>query len=221
MNGVNFQFTPFGATFVATNTYILVKYTINYLKFNHYINFTISKKSLKIIKNILINNNYIKKIIIEYNQIDLVKFKFKNKIFLCKIINKKYPNYNYVIPNYNYTNNENISLKINRILFLNSIKRISLFTKKKFIFFSFKNNKIKIYANNTSIYNYLNIEFINNNFKYESIKIGFNYKYLINILSSLHENFINFEFYHLNKIGLFKQNNKKENILILIMSIII
>ncbi|AWU44092.1 DNA polymerase III subunit beta [Blattabacterium punctulatus] len=223
MNGVFFHFSPYGSTFVATDTYKLVKYTIYNIRLSYSIKFTIHKKSLQILQNIL-NEEHEKSIVyIEYKKIDIIKFNFKNKTFLCRLIDEKYPNFNSLIPK-----NKDISFIINRILFLNSIKRISIFSKKKIslIRFYLKNNKLKIYEEDPIISSYSKIQCKSIYEKYQGgyIKMGFNSKFLIEALSSFNEDFISFELCNSNKTGIIRPYSnikKKESILILIMSIII
>ncbi|WP_238783989.1 DNA polymerase III subunit beta [Blattabacterium cuenoti] len=227
LNGVFFQFSPNEANFIATDTFRLVKYTIKNLKLDRSIEFTIPKKSLDIIRKILKKEKNTN-VVIEYNNKINIVFHFQNHIFSCRLINEKYPDYNSVIPN----NNCDVSFVINRLLLLNTIRRISFFSKnrKNFIHLHLNHNKLKICEQNT----------INNdNFeskikckpifddlkKTESIKMGFNSKFLIEILSSLNENFICFELYHSNKIGILRpfsneKKKKEESISILIMSTI-
>ncbi len=228
LNGVFFKFSPYEANFVATDSFRLVKYTIKSLKLTQYIEFTISKKSLNIIKRILKNEKK-SNIIIEYKKINII-FHFKNHIFSCPLINGKYPDYNSMIPN---NNNLDFSFIINRLLLLNYIRRISLFSKKKrnFIHFHYYKNKLKIYEQNPIHHNHnynLKIKYkpiYDDKKKIENIKMGFNSQFLIEILSSINDNLIYFELYHSNKIGILRpfykgNNKKKESILILIMSTI-
>ncbi|WP_185859867.1 DNA polymerase III subunit beta [Blattabacterium cuenoti] len=222
MNGIFFRFSPNGATVVATDTYKLVKYTLKHIRSNQYIEFIISRKSLRILQNILFNEK--KSVTIEYKKIGMLKFSFETKTFLCGLINEKYPDYNSVIPK-----NKDISFIINRLFFLNSIKRISLFSKEKtnFIRFNLSDNTLKIYEENTKIHSFSKIrcKYIAEYFRNESIiKMGFNSKFLIEILSSFKEDFVSFELYSLNRIGILKpfySSKKEESILILIMSIIV
>lgn len=54
--------------------------------------------------------------------------------------------------------------------------------------------------------------------------MGFNSKFLIEILSSFKEDFVSFELYSSNRMGIFKpfsSSKKEESTLILIMSIIV
>ncbi|WP_185869006.1 DNA polymerase III subunit beta [Blattabacterium cuenoti] len=228
LNGVLFQFSPYEANFVSTDTFRMVKYTIKNLKFDRNIEFTVPKKSLNIIREILKNENN-SNIVIEYkNNINIV-FHFENHIFSCKLINEKYPDYNSVIPNRNW----DVLLIINRLLLLNTIRRISIFSKKNrnnFIYLHLNRNNLKICE-----FEQENINNFESNIKckpifdglskLEKIKMGFNSKFLIEILSCLNENFILFELHHSKKIGILrpcsdKYDKKEESIFILIMSTI-
>ncbi|WP_185850970.1 DNA polymerase III subunit beta [Blattabacterium cuenoti] len=219
-NGLFFQLSPYGASFIATDTYKLIKYTFNSIKSNELMEFTIPKKSLIILKNIL---SYEENSVTFYQIIDIIQFFFQKKTFLCRSINENYPNYSSVFPKKSY----DISFIINRIFFLNSIKRISIFSKKKIIFIRFclKKNKIILYEEDTMVSSSSKIEYKYNNKNFiddQSIKIGFNSLFLIDTLSSIQEEFVCFELYYSNKLGIFRpiSSFKEEEILILIMSII-
>ncbi|AGW85831.1 DNA polymerase III subunit beta [Blattabacterium sp. (Nauphoeta cinerea)] len=206
LNGVFFQFLTNEGIFVATDTYKLVKYTIKNFKTNKSVQFIISKKCLNIIQNIL-NDEIKSNIIIEYRNKNNIVFYFKNHIFLCQPINEKYPNYHSVIPPHNKCH---ASLIFNKLLLLNTIKRISIFSRKKenFIDFHFNHQKLKI-CNQININNSVSeieCQVIFNNLK--NIKIGFNSQFLIEILSSLNEDFVYFEFY--SKMGVIKPLYKKK-----------
>ncbi|WP_185860691.1 DNA polymerase III subunit beta [Blattabacterium cuenoti] len=218
-NGVFFQFFTNEANFVATDTYKLVKYTIKNFKTDKNIQFIVSRKYLNIVKDILTyekKNKIIFLIIFNTNII----FHFKNHIFSCQLINEKYPNYHSFIPHQKC----HISLIINKFLLLNTIKRISIFSKKNFfIDFHFNHKKLKVCDQNTidlnnSIYE-IECKVIFNYLK--NMKIGFNSKFLIETLSSLNEDFVYFELYQ--KMGIIKplyNKKKEESIFILIMSTI-
>ncbi|WP_238784315.1 DNA polymerase III subunit beta [Blattabacterium cuenoti] len=151
-----------------------------------------------------------------------VIFYFKNHIFSCQLINENYPDYRSVIP---HNNQCHVSLIINKFLLLNTIKRVSIFSKnrKNFIDFYFNHNKLKIYDQNTiDAHNSISeIKCKVLSKKMKNMKIGFNSQFLIEILSSLNEDFVYFELYH--KMGILRplyNKQKEESIFILIMSII-
>ncbi|BAR92307.1 DNA polymerase III subunit beta [Blattabacterium cuenoti] len=221
LNGVFFQFFTHEANFVATDTYKLIKYTIKNFKTDQRIQFTISRKYLNIVREILKNEKR-NNIIIEYYEKKNIIFYFRDHIFSCQLMNENYPDYRSVIPH----NKCHISLIINKFLLLNTIKRVSIFSKnrKNFIDFHFNHNKLKIYDQNTiddhNSTSEIQCQVLSKNLK--NMKIGFNSKFLIEILSSLNEDFVYFELYH-NKMGVLRplyKKKKEESILILIMSII-
>ncbi|WP_185849199.1 DNA polymerase III subunit beta [Blattabacterium cuenoti] len=217
-NGVFFQFLSNEANFIATDTYRLVKYTIKNFKTDQRVQFTISRKHLNIIREI-IKKKKKSNIIIEYYDRNHIIFRFKNYIFSCQLINKKYPDYHFMIP---HNNKRNISLIVNKFLLLNTIKRAFIF-RKNFIDFHFSNNKLKIFDQNMVDTNppisEIQCQIVFNNLK--NMKIGFNSQFLIEILSSLNEDFVYFEFY--DKMGVIRplyNKKKEESIFILIMSTI-
>ncbi|WP_341655287.1 DNA polymerase III subunit beta [Blattabacterium cuenoti] len=221
LNGVFFQFFTHEANFVSTDTYRLIKYTINNFKTDQRIQFTISRKYLNIVRGILKNekNN---NIIIKYYEKKNIIFYFKNHIFSCQLINENYPDYHSVIP---HNNQCYVSFIINKFLLLNTLKRVSIFSKNRnnFVDFHFNHNKLKIYDQNTiDAHNSISeIKCKVLSKKRKNMKIGFNSKFLIEILSSLNEDFVYFELYH--KMGVLRplyKKKKEESIFILIMSII-
>ncbi|WP_185852122.1 DNA polymerase III subunit beta [Blattabacterium cuenoti] len=220
LNGVFFQFFTNEANFVSTDTYKLVKYTIKNFKTNQNIQFTVSRKHLYIVKEILKNekkNNMIFLIIFNKNII----FHLKNYIFSCQLINEEYPDYHSII----HHNKCQVSLIINKLLLLNTIKRISIFSKNKknFIDFHFNHNELKICDQNTidihNLISRIDCKIVFNDLK--NMKIGFNSQFLIEVLSSLNEDFVFFDLYH--NMGVLRplyNKKKEESIFILIMSTI-
>ncbi|WP_185871622.1 DNA polymerase III subunit beta [Blattabacterium cuenoti] len=227
LNGVFFQFLTNKANFIATDTYKLIKYTIKNLRTNKNFQFIVSRKHLNIIKEIIkkefIRNEKKKNMIIIKKFNNHIFFHFKNHIFLCQSINKKYPNYHSII---SYNKKHHASFIINKFLLLNAIKRFSILSKKYFfIDFHINHNKLNICNQNTIdndnsiLESKIECKVIFDDLK--KIKIGFNTKFLIEILSSLNEDFVYFELHH--KMGILKplyKQKKEESIFILIMSTI-
>ena len=84
--------------------------------------FIMPKKPLQLLKNIL--QGYEDAVQIEFNETN-AQFSFGNSHLSCRLIDGKYPNYEAVIPKENP--NEMI---INRMNFLNSVRRVSIFSNK-------------------------------------------------------------------------------------------
>lgn len=193
MNGVFFSSNPEGSVFVATDSHKLVKFFIKNICTKNIFNCILPKKTLYILKNIIsIKKEFILKIL--YNESN-VQFLFDNKNINCRLINGKYPNYQSVIPT--IINHE---LIVNRLMLLDIIKRISIFSniKTRKIYFSIISNKIKIYAqdleSSNEAYEYLKCEFNGNN-----IQIGFDYKILIEVISHLNTEYILLKICNSNK----------------------
>lgn len=217
MTGVFFNFSFKGSTFVATDSQKLVKYLINNIKHKELINFIVPKKSLSIVKNILSIKDE-KDVILEYNDINVI-FSFENKKIISRLINGKYPDYDSIIPN-NYEK----KIIINRLIFLKSIKRLSLFSNKntKQICLYINNNKIKISSEDIDFANraYETISCIYNSIS--TIKVAFNYKVIIEMLSHLDIEDIIFEISESNLPVILKPscNSSDDELIMLIMPII-
>ena len=122
MSGVFFQFSSESLTFVATDAHKLVKYTRTDLSASESTEFIIPKKPLQLLKGIL--QGMEEEISIEYNETN-AQFRFGDSSLTCRLIDGKYPNYEAVIPKENPN-----QMQVNRTSFLNSVRRVSIFSNK-------------------------------------------------------------------------------------------
>ena len=120
MNGVFFQFNTDSLRFVATDAHKLVKFETSEYKANEVSEFIMPKKPLQILKGILQTES--SELIIQHNESN-AKFIFDKSSITCRLIDGKFPNYEAVIPK----DNPNV-LTIDRQLFLNSVRRVSIFS---------------------------------------------------------------------------------------------
>ena len=178
MSGVFFQFSNESSTFVATDAHKLVRYVRTDFKSDKLVEFIMPKKPLNILKGILMNNIY--DVNIEYNESN-AKFTFSNLSLTCRLIDGKYPNYEAVIPK----ENPNL-LIIDRSLFLNSTKRVSIFSNKTThqIRLKITGNELVISAEDLDYSNKAE-ERLNCNYNGDDIEIGFNSRFLTEMLSNL------------------------------------
>ena len=95
MTGVFFQFGEEEANFVATDSHRLVVYKRTDIKNSEPMEFIMPKKPLSIFKNILTSAD--DEVVIEFNE-NMARFSFKEHMWICRLIDGKYPNYNAVIP---------------------------------------------------------------------------------------------------------------------------
>ena len=99
----------------------LVCYSRNDINSDGNSEFIMPKKALQILKTVL--SDFENNLSIEFNETN-AKFTFENYTLSCRLIEGKYPNYEAVIPKENPN-----KLVIERILLLNSVKRVGVSNK--------------------------------------------------------------------------------------------
>jgi DNA polymerase-3 subunit beta len=217
MSGVFCQLANDSITFVATDAHKLVRYKRSDAKAAAAASFIIPKKPLNLLKNILggITGN----VKIEYNNTNAF-FSFENTNLVCRLIDGKYPNYEAVIPKENPN-----KLTVDRVAFLNSIKRVSIFSNK-----TTHQVRLKIAGSELSI-SAEDLDFANEaserltcQYIGEDMEIGFNSRFLAEMLSNINGDNINLEMSAPNRAGILlpadKENNA-EDVLMLVMPVML
>ncbi len=112
-----------------------------------------------------------------------------NTILMIRLIEGRYPNYKQLLPK-----NLNLHAIINKDKLMSSLKRISLVSnqKSKGVTFSFSNGTVKIFSNSPDLGEAK--EEIQVNYNEENLKIGFNAKYILDVLTSIKENEVQMSF---------------------------
>jgi DNA polymerase-3 subunit beta len=197
MSGVFFQFSTDELTFVATDAHKLVKYTRTDLKADEASEFIMPKKPLTLLKNILAN--YTDEVTIEYNDSN-AKFTFANSIMVCRLIDGKYPNYDAVIPK----ENPNI-LTLDRGSFLNSVRRVSIFASKTThqIRLKMAGTELNISAEDIDFSNKAD-ERLQCAYQGDDMQIGFNSRFLSEMLNNLNSNEVQIHMSLPNRAGILK-----------------
>ena len=216
MTGVLFQFKEDETNFVSTDSHRLVVYKRTDLINAEPIEFIMPKKPLAIFKNILANSN--EEVQIEFNE-NMAKFTFGNNIWICRLIDGKYPNYSAVIPK----ENPNV-LTINRNLLLSSIRRASIMSNKSTnqVRFKLSGNILHLHAEDTEYANKADMQ-IPCDYNGEDINIGFSSKFLTEMLSVLSSDDITMKMSQPNRPGIIEPVDgleDEENILMLSMPVI-
>ena len=180
------------------------------------IEFIMPKKPLAIFKNILANSS--DDVTIEFNE-NMAKFTFGNNIWICRLIDGKYPNYSEVIPK----ENPNV-LTINRNLLLSSIRRASIMSNKSTnqVRFKLSGNILHLHAEDTEYANKADMQ-IPCDYNGEDINIGFSSKFLTEMLSVLSSDDITMKMSQPNRPGIIEPVDgleTDENILMLSMPVI-
>lgn len=216
MTGVLFQFTEKETNFVSTDSHRLVVYKRTDVTNKEAVEFIMPKKPLSIFKNILSNSN--DEVTIEFNE-NMAKFNFGENIWICRLIDGKYPNYSAVIPK----ENPNV-LTVNRNLLLSSIRRASILSNKSTnqVRFKLSGNVLHLHAEDTEYANKADMN-IPCDYKGEDINIGFSSKFLTEMLSVLGSEDITMKMSQPNRPGIVEPVDgldENEHILMLSMPVI-
>ncbi|HNS16442.1 MAG TPA: DNA polymerase III subunit beta [Bacteroidales bacterium] len=217
MSGVFCQLSPDDLTFVATDAHKLVRYRRLDTRSEETVSFILPRKPLNQLKTLLANKEY--PVTIEYNQTNAF-FSFENVNLVCRLIEGKYPNYEAVIPR----DNPN-TLLIDRSSFLNSIKRIALFANQ-----STHQVRLKI-SGKELVLSAEDIDFSNEakerlscSYQGDSIEIGFNSRFLLEMVNNVDSEQLRLEMSAPNRAGLIlpvDDENKVEDLLMLVMPVML
>ncbi|CAM1362425.1 DNA polymerase III subunit beta [Tenacibaculum soleae] len=195
MSGVFFQFNSKELTFVATDAHKLVKYTRTDVTADKSAEFIMPKKPLNLLKGILggSENN----VTIEYNDTN-AKFTFDNVVLVCRLIDGKYPNYEAVIPKENPN-----KLTVDRASFLNSVRRVSIFSSKTThqIRLKMAGTELNISAEDLDYSNKAD-ERLHCDYQGDDMQIGFNSRFLSEMLNNLSANDVLIEMSLPNRAGI-------------------
>ena len=195
MSGVFFQFSPEGLIFVATDAHKLVKYARADVKASQVADFIMPKKPLTILKSILGSSDA--EIKIDYNDANAT-FSFENYILTCRLIDGKYPNYEAVIPKENPN-----KLLIDRNQFLSSVRRVAIFSNKTThqIRLKIAGAELNISAEDIDYSNKAE-ERLTCDYQGDDMQIGFNSRFLLEMLNNLQSDEIQLEMSLPNRAGI-------------------
>jgi len=195
MSGVFFQFSTENLTFVATDAHKLVKYQRNDIAASENAEFIMPKKPLNLLKGILAANDT--EVTMEYNESN-ARFTFDNIDLICRLIDGKYPNYEAVIPKENPN-----QLTIARNQFLNSVKRVSIFSNKTThqIRLKIAGAELNISAEDIDYSNKAE-ERLTCDYQGDDLQIGFNSRFLTEMLNNLTSDDISLEMSLPNRAGI-------------------
>ncbi len=195
MSGVFFQFSTDNLVFVATDAHKLVKYTRDDISASQTAEFIMPKKPLNLLKSILAGSE--DDVVIEYNDSN-AKFIFENTEMVCRLIDGKYPNYEAVIPKENPN-----KLVIDRNQFLNSVRRVSIFSSKTThqIRLKIAGAELNISAEDIDYSNKAE-ERLTCHYQGDDMQIGFNSRFLTEMLNNLTSDEVSLEMSLPNRAGI-------------------
>ncbi|MFB9842704.1 DNA polymerase III subunit beta [Mucilaginibacter ginsenosidivorans] len=216
MTGVYCQLSSQYITFVATDAHKLVRYRRKDAKAASTASFILPKKALNLLKSALPSEDI--NVSVEYNSTSAF-FKFSNINLVCRLIDERYPDYEAVIPQ----NNPN-KLIIDRQSFLGSLNRVAIYANK-----TTHQVRLKINGSELNISSE-DIDFANEaherlscQYDGEDIEIGFNARFLIEMLKNLGSEEVVLEMSTPNRAGLLLPvaGDENEDVLMLVMPVML
>ncbi|HLT88472.1 MAG TPA: DNA polymerase III subunit beta [Sphingobacterium sp.] len=216
MSGVLVQLAEQSITFVSTDAHKLVRYRRTDVSSEKPTSVILPKKALTLLKSSLPSDDTI--VSIEYNNTNAF-FQFGNIHLICRLIDERYPDYEAVIPQVNPN-----KLTVDRLLFLNTLRRVVIFANKTThqVRLKISGSELHISAEDLDFSNEAH-ERLNCQFEGEDMEIGFNAKFLVEMLSNLNSSEVVIEMSTPNRAGLLIPAVKEDNedILMLVMPVML
>ena len=216
MSGVFCELSEENITFVATDAHKLVKHTRSKITSNSNSSFILPKKPLSLLKNNIDSDSDLN---VDFNETN-VKFTLDNITLICRLIDGKYPNYDAVIPK----DNPN-KLVINKDELLNSIKRVSIYASKTThqIRMKVAGSQLQITSEDLDFANKAE-ERLTCSYEGEDIEIGFNSRFVIDMLNNIGAEQICLEMSAPNRAGIILPldgQEENEDTLMLVMPVML
>jgi DNA polymerase-3 subunit beta len=216
MSGVFFEIEPESVRFVATDAHKLVRMTRSDIG-GESAAFIVPRKPLNLLKGAL--SSLKSEVNMQYTENNAM-FTFENVTLMCRLIEGKYPNYEAVIPKENP-----FKLTIDRLDFLNSIKRVSIFANRSTnqVRLKLTGSEIQLSAEDLDFANEAH-EQLACTFVGDNMEIGFNSRFLQDMLNNLDANNVHVEMSAPNRAGIITEVEKSfenEDILMLVMPVML
>jgi len=216
MTGVYINLSSTNTTFVATDGHRLIRYRRVDIASEDAASIIIPRKALNLLKSTLPSENV--PITVEFNSSNAY-FKFNNIKMICRLIDERFPDYENVIP----VDNDN-DMTINRMELLGSLRRIAIYANKTTHQVGLKliGSELQISAEDQDFSNEAN-ERLSCEHEGDDIEIGFNAKFLVEMLNNLSSKEVTFKFSAPNRAGLIIPSDKGDNedILMLVMPVML
>jgi DNA polymerase-3 subunit beta len=216
MTGVYINLGEKNTAFVATDGHRLVRYRRTDVNSDNGNAIIIPRKALNLLKATLPAENT--DVSIDFNMSNAF-FKFANIRMICRLIDERFPDYENVIPS-----TSTIKMTINRNEFLSSLKRISIYANKTThqVRLKITGSELQVSAEDLDFSNEAN-ERLSCEHEGEDIEIGFNARFLVEMLSNLDSDQIKISMSAPNKAGVIHptDKDKNEDVLMLVMPVML
>ncbi|MEX0944533.1 MAG: DNA polymerase III subunit beta [Balneolaceae bacterium] len=214
MMGVFFDIGSSESKFVATDGHRLVKYVNRDFTSEKPIAFIVPDKALHLVSKSLDGDDCDLTISEDHAQ-----FHSGNTIVITRLINEQYPNYESVIPR----DNDKILL-IDKAQMLSTVRRVSVFSSSttRQIRLQVQKDKLTIRAEDLDMSSEAK-ETISCDYSADEMEIGFNAKYLADVLNNVDGDEAKFEFSTPNRAGIVKpaKEDDSEQMLMLVMPVML
>ncbi|MDD2475828.1 MAG: DNA polymerase III subunit beta [Dysgonamonadaceae bacterium] len=212
MNGIYFDITTDNLTFVASDGHKLVRVTSSDVKADERASFILPKKPANLLRSVLPREQG--NVIVTFDENHAI-IKLTDYNMICRFVEGRYPNYNSVIP----LDNPN-KVTLDRLNFLNAIKRVSVFSNpaSNLVKMQLSEDKILVTAQDID---YLTAaeEAIACQYSGTAMSIGFKASFLADIINNIPSTDVIIELSDPSRAGLIVpvENEQNEEMLTLIM----
>ena len=216
MSGIYFEFYSDNVRFVATDAHRLVRYARTDVQASSGAQFIVPKKPLNLLKSAA---GHAERVVMSYTESNAC-FRFDEVTIICRLIEGKYPNYEAVIPKENPNR-----MVINRIDFLQAIRRVSIFANKTThqVRLKLAGSELHVSAEDLDFANEAN-ERLNCSYTGEDMEIGFNSRFLMDMLNNLSSAEVSLELSAPNRAGIIRPSEPEEtgeDVLMLVMPVML
>ena len=216
MTGVYMNLSDTNTTFVGTDGHKLIRYRRVDMASENGHSIIIPRKGLTLLKNTLPAESV--PVTIDFNVANAF-FRFGNIKMICRLIDERYPDYENAIPVEN-----NIKMTIDRLEMLGSLKRIAIYANKTThqIRLKITGSELMISAEDLDFANEANERLVCEH-EGDDIEIGFNAKFIIEMLGNIESQQIDLLLSDPSRAGLVipKDQDENEDLLMLIMPVML
>jgi DNA polymerase-3 subunit beta len=216
MNGVFFSIDGNEANFVSSDSHRLTRYTRKDITSEREASMIVHKKALQVLKSSMPSMNV--PLTLEFNESNAI-FSFENVKLICRLIDERFPDYKNVIP----SGNDN-HIVLDRQEMIGSLKRLVIYANKSTnqVRFSIKGNELKVSSEDLDFSNEAS-ERVFCEHDGADIEIGFNAKFLLEILNNIHSDKVTLQLSEPGRAGLVvpKEIDGDEDLLMLVMPIML
>ncbi len=216
MTGVFVKLDETNTTFVATDSHRLIRYRRVDVVADMGHSMIIPRKALTLLKATLPSE--LTNVNVEFNASNAF-FNFNQVKMICRLIDERFPDYENVIP---LDNNNNVVVKKDELL--SSLKRIAIYANKTThqVRLKITGSELMISAEDLDFSNEAN-ERLSCEHDGEDLEIGFNAKFLVEMLGNIDSDDITLKLSAPNKAGIITPHDKdeEEDILMLVMPVML